>query len=383
MVKKPLTMIIIGLTAAGLGLLAGALSAGFLYMVDFAQRWLWGSPWANAPLAPFFVCTVGGLLVGLCQHFWGDHPKNIQEAVDELRATGRLDYTHLPQGVLTVGVSLIFGASLGPEAAIMDLLGGLGTWVADQLKRLRARLSLPAQAPGASRGPWLARQWQNLLLWGGASVGFIALARGLYSGGFLNMSEAFQWSDLLWSAPLALIGVLAGVFFRWLQSFTLARLAPWRAKPILRATLAGAVLGGAATVLPMMLFSGQHDLQAIYQQAAALGPALLLLIALVRLLLIALLLNSGWKGGQFLPLMFASAALGLAIIQVAPAVSAPASVLAVMTGLLAAALPKPVIALVIVALLFPPQYVGIPIVATLTVLALKRLRSLGARHATG
>jgi H+/Cl- antiporter ClcA len=254
----------------------------------------------------------------------------------------------------------------------MDLLGGLMTWAADRLRAMRARFGF-AQPDGGSRRQRLARQWSNLVALAVVLFVFGALARSLYSGGFLTLSEGFVWSDLLWSVPLGALGALAGGLFLRLLALGQTLLAPLKSRPVLRSVLGGGVLGLLATLVPMLLFSGQHDMQAVSRQAAALGSWMLLLIALARMALIALLLNSGWKGGQFLPLMFASAALGLSVGQALPFLSTPVSILAVMAGLLAVVLPNPLISLALMALMFPLSYVGISAAAVLTVLAGKAL----------
>ena len=59
---------------------------------------------------------------------------SLMEVMGQVRQTKRIEYRHLPQAVVNASVSLIFGTSLGPEVAIMDLAGGLSTWVGDRLR---------------------------------------------------------------------------------------------------------------------------------------------------------------------------------------------------------------------------------------------------------
>ena len=371
--KKISTALVLGLSALGLGLLIGSLSAAFLHLIDFGQFVLWKSGWSDFAYAPLLICSAGGLLVGLCQRYLGDHPRNIQTATKELAESGRLEYTHLPQGLLTAGISLIFGAGLGPEAAIMDLLGGLSTWTADSLRNLRRSLGLPALAPKSEKKRRLLQQWPNILAISLAFVVFYLGIHELYSGGFLSLDEPFVWQDLLWSFPLGGLGALFGGFYSWLQKRGKDLLKPLTSRPVLRALQGGVLLGAAASWLPMMLFSGQYDLQQVYLQAAQLGAGMLLLISLTRLFLIAALLNTGWKGGQFLPLMFSSAALGLAFSQLFPFISAPAGILAVMSGLLVVVLPQTLAVILIMVLMFPLQYAGISVAGVLSAALLKKL----------
>jgi H+/Cl- antiporter ClcA len=371
--KKITDLLLLGLVAALLGGSVGAVTAGFLHFIEWAQRLLWEVISVNLPWQTLLVCTLGGVLVGLCQRYLGDHPQTINGAIATINKTGRLDYTHLPHGLATISVSLIFGASLGPESAIIDLLGGLGTWVGDMIRSLCQRFDLPRPAQAKNRLEKLLQSWPNLIALLVGTVAFLKLLAGLYGGGFLNFREAFQWSDLLWSIPCGLIGAAGGYLFMRLQTWTKKLAAPLKQKPVLRGTLGGFALGLLALFLPLMLFSGQHGLQQAYDQAAQLGFVTLLLIALARLFIINGLLATGWKGGQFLPIMFSGAALGLAISVLFPAIPAPAAVLSAMAALLAVVIPRPIIALILMALMFPLQYVGISVVAVGLVMLGQRL----------
>lgn len=371
--KKILAVALTAGAAILLGAVIGGLSGGFLWLIDLIQKALWENSLAQVWYAPLVICTLGGLLVGLCQRYLGNHPKSINEAVQELAQSGRLAYRHLPQGLVTVGVSLSAGASLGPEAAIMDLLGGLSTWAADVLRRVRVSLHLPAAEGAVGLRRWLDR-WPNILAIGLGIFGFGALARGLYSDGFLRMQESFAWSDLPWSVLLGLLGAALGALYQWIftsgQRLVSQRLPD---RPVMRALVAGALFGLCASWLPMMTFSGQHDLQLAYDQAAQFGALTLLAVGLARLIFTAVLLFSGWKGGQFLPLMFASTAFGLGLAQLLPGISAPAGILAVMGGLLAVILPKPWFALALMLLMFPLHYALIPIAAVAAAVLAKGL----------
>jgi H+/Cl- antiporter ClcA len=374
MIKKLKPVFLIAILAALIGGAGGVVTAGFLHFVEWGQDLLWKVVTPNLPLQSLLLCTLGGLLVGLCQRFLGDHPdKNLNEAVSALIKTGRLEYHHLPQGLANISASLIFGASLGPEAAIVDLLGGLGTWVGDTIRFLRKRFNLPRPDRPKNRLTEFLHGWPNLIALVVAAIAFVKLLGGMYSGGFLNPGEPFRWTNLLWSIPLGLVGAAGGWLFLALQTWTQKLVAPIRRKPILCGTLSGFALGLIALFLPLVLFSGQHFLQSTYNQAVQLGGWILLLTALARLFLTNLLLASGWKGGQFLPMIFGGAALGLSVSALFPAVPSSVAALGAMGALVAVVLPQPLIALVLMVLMFPLQYAGISIVSVGLVMMGKRL----------
>lgn len=376
--KKYFPFVLLGLLAALLGGLVGVLSAGFLHFIELGQNILWQELTSNLPLQVLLLTTLGGVLIGLCQRYLGDYPKGINEGFSEIRGTGRLDYKHLPQGILTASTSLIFGASLGPEAAIMDLVGGLGTWTGDVMRSFRKRLGLPEPDKSQNRFQNIFQKWPTIIAYIAGGLAFIKLLGGLYGGGLLDLSfYSFQWMDLLWSIPLALVGAAGGWLYLQLQDQISKWLTPFREKPVLRGVLGGFSLGLTALFLPMVLFSGQHLLDPMFQQAAQFGFWVLLLTGLARLFLTSLMLNTGWKGGQFLPIMFGGAALGLSVSALFPAIPAPTAALSTMGALVAVVLPKPVIALVLMALMFPIEYVGISIISVGIVTLIKSLPNSG------
>lgn len=363
-IKKAIPIIYLGLLAALLGGLIGAISAEFLHFIEWGQHLLWKELTSNLPVQTLLVATLGGLLIGLSQRYLGDHPKGINEAVSEISETGRLDYKHLPQGMLTASTSLIFGASLGPEAAIMDVIGGLGTWAGDVMRSFRKRFDLPKPEKSQNRIKNFIQKWPTIIAYLVGGFAFVKLLDGLYGGGLLDLSaHAFEWMDLFWSIPLALVGAAGGWIYLAIQTSTRNLLAPLQQRPILRGILGGFSLGLTALFLPLVLFSGQHLLNPMFAQAAQLGFWILLLTGLARLFLTSLMLNTGWKGGQFLPIMFGGAALGLSISALFPAIPASVAALAAMGALTAVVLPKPPIALVLMALMFPLEYLGVSVIS--------------------
>jgi H+/Cl- antiporter ClcA len=364
---------IILLSAIALGLLTGAISAGFLHIIDFGQTFIWESPWAEFQFYPLILCSIGGVFVGLCQKYLGDHPKDLQQSISDIKNNGRIEYKHLSKGVLAAGTSLIFGASLGPEAAIMGLIGGLTTWSADTLAKIRAKLGFTNIPLIGNRIKFYLHKWPNILviLLGIFSFGFGV--KNLYSSSFLQITERFSANDIFWSIPLGMIGALLGALFVFLMKQSKRVLLPLEKRPVIKASLAGIFLGLTASLFPTMLFSGQHEIQHTYEHAVQFGAGLLFLIAFLRLINISFLLNSGWKGGQFLPLMFASTTFGLACSVLIPGISAPTGIFATMSGLLVMVMPNHWIVIALMAMMFPIEYIVVILAAVLSAVFVKTL----------
>lgn len=371
--KKARAVISLLITAVFCGGLVGAFTALFLRFIDLAQRLIWEVWTVHLPYQSLILCTLGGALVGLGQRFLGDHPKEtLNESITQLIKTGRMEYSHLPHSLTNISASLIFGASLGPEAAIVDILGGMGTWVGDLLKRLKEKFQLTPQTEQPTRLRKFLSRWPSWLAILAGGFAFSKLLGGLYSSGLLHPETSFAWTDLLWAIPFGLLGAVGGVLFVSLQKWLAQWKVPFQQKPILAGVASGLLLGITSLFFPQVLFSGQHALQTTYNSALQLGFWSLFLIAITRFLFTNLLLVSGWKGGQFLPIIFGGASLGMAFGTLFPAIPFSVTALASIAGLLAIVLPNPLIALLIVIPLFPIQYAGIFVVAILFSTLIKR-----------
>jgi H+/Cl- antiporter ClcA len=354
------------------GALVGGAVALFLQILYRSIEFLWRelpaliNPAGEIPYFTMILAVTGGLLVGLCHKYLGDHPKLLQASIASFMETKRFDYSHIWQGVVTAGTSLLFGASLGPEAALLDLAGGLSTWAADQLRRPGAAAGLlPADDPAQ---PW-PRGWKWGLMaaaLGGMLVTTRFLLGDLFSGGLLDTAVyQFQFPDLLWAVPVGLAGAAGGLFFNKLQAALPRLTRGLNGRPVLRSLSGGVVLGVFASIFPLILFSGQHELQPLHDSRTEVVFGFILLTGIAKFFVTSYLMTTGWKGGQFLPIMFGGAALGLAASMLLPGISPSVAVVGGMAGATVAVIRQPAAVVVLLLLFFPPKLAGVMIVAAL------------------
>ena len=156
-------------------------------------------------------------------------------------------------------------------------------------------------------------------------------------------------SDLLWAIVPALLGAGTGLLARWSQprlAHALARLGT----PMVQ-TLAGTALFALlAAAVPLVRFSGHHELVHALEHGVTAAAALLGL-ALLKALAMALCLASGWRGGQIFPLLFAGAAAELAAVNGQPGLPVTVALVAGMTAAATVGMGKPVAVLLILLLL--------------------------------
>ena len=350
------------------------------------------------------VCAIGGLLVGLLVKTFGDHNAIFADLMLEFGKTGRFDYHHAPGIAITAFVSLISGASLGPEAPLADACGGIGTWASDRLKldeketrtmgygglsgMLAAFITNPfggallglESAQGGVTGVSLYfwALFPSLLASAVATVVFVLLSGTFFETLYQFPKYTPQLVDMLYAVPLALIGGAVGVLFM-LSLRGLQRLfQPMKERLVLRGVIGGLGMGIIGALLPLTLFSGEAETSDLILYASQIGVVMLIGLGLAKLLATSLLLATGWKGGYIFPIMFASVALGMAVNLLLPGIPVAVTVAATMAGALVAALKAPLFAALFTLILVQKEtapVIAVAVVISALLTALLALRT--------
>jgi len=272
--------------------------------------------------------------------------------------------------VITAFVSLIAGASLGPEAPLADACGGIGTLLSDRLKlddqqtrtmgysgvsgMLAAFITSPfggallglESAQGGSSGMqtyfWVL--FPSLLASAVATVVFVLLSGTFFETLYKFPAYAPRLADLFYAAPLGLIGGVVGLLFMASLRRLQRLFQPMKGHVVLRGLLGGLGMGLIGAVLPLTLFSGEAETSDLITHAAEIGVVMLIVLGLVKLFATSLVLATGWKGGYIFPIMFASVALSLAVNLLLPGIPVAVTVAATMAGALVAVLKAPLFA---------------------------------------
>jgi len=311
------------------------------------------------------VMPLAGLVVGLVIYFLGN-PGEIAVVVDNIHFRGgRLDMRKNPSMILASLVSISAGGSAGPEAPLVQITGSLGTWIADRLglrgESLRS-LSISGMAAGFT------------VLFGSPLGGAMFALEILHHEYVLEYYEAFMpaivsscagyvvyalithlgigptWhfpqyrlqniDDFAFAILFGIIGAAAGWLFMGIFR-ACDRLFVRIPGPIyLRTTLAGLVLGGFATLLPLTRYFGDEQLNEVI--TTSLPAMLLLAVAGAKLVTASFTLTGGWRGGFIIPMFFTGACLGKALAILIPGLNPVLAMICTMAALNAAVTRTPV-----------------------------------------
>ncbi|HDR73821.1 MAG TPA: chloride channel protein [Methanoculleus sp.] len=362
-----------------IALISIAFTAGYLLFYELLIHAVWFDndyAGANRWLIPAGVMFFS-LLVGLCRKYLNAPTMIDGGFVESMKGNGeKVDYRTFPAALISSLLSLLSGASVGPEGAISIL-------VSDMTSYIQERFRIARESADASLGfnvAALASAYNGIIgsvlftgvfasefQVGGEKSALKFLAWNLLAGciGYLFFRllglPPFAQSILLppigelhpvyvlYAIVLGIIGALLAVF-TGLSMAAIGRMVDraFKDRVILPALAAGAVIALVGSFVPALLFSGQAQIHAIIADPAAFGAAMLLGMAVAKILLLALAFRSGFVGGPIFPILFSCTLTGLAINLVFPAVPVAICVLCIEAAAFALALGAPLTAILLV-----------------------------------
>ena len=149
---KPTNRALFLVSVAVTGAFAGAAVWLFFFVMEHGIDYLWteiphtlgvASPeLASGPFGflpyPFFVCLLGGLLIGLYEKMTDTKTDNLNQVMAKVKQDGRYPYDTLGKLSRAALLPLLFGGSIGPEAGLTGVIAGLCSWVGDRMRRFGA-----------------------------------------------------------------------------------------------------------------------------------------------------------------------------------------------------------------------------------------------------
>lgn len=393
--------------AAIVGVIIGAGFEAFETAADHVRDLLWIDLLGDRPRwwATVALATGGGLALGLTLLVvpgrGGAHPADAH-AIDAGHVPTKLSVVI---GTLIAGfVTLVAGASLGPEGALIPAALGVAVIASQKAKfgvasaqaisgsALAALLAAMFGSPLAGAVPLLevspvSGPGLTLLILPALTASATAVLTlrmmDAQAAGFLQLGfDTFERGDLVWAA---VVGVAAGatvlVFRRLVAVLRRAAIRLEKMHLVVATTSGGLLLGVLYAVGGTEVrFSGVPELQLLVESTDTTGRALLAVG--VKVIATALCLAVGYRGGKIFPLTFVGGALGLAAHLAWDRIPLPVAVTAGLAGAIAVGVEAPVVATLIAAALVGPGLLPLAVVAVVAAysvfLAGGQLAALGA-----
>lgn len=374
-----------------LGAIVGAIVWAFIRIMNLGIEFIWDYIPSNLnfPLYTLFVCVIGGLLIGVWKKKFGDYPEELSTVMGKVKNTGRYQYNNVFSTVGSALFPLLFGASVGPEAGLTGIIAGLCTWVGDKLKLyfkevedltqigLSATLGTIFHSPmfgfiepiESDKEVVLPRTSKIVLYFAAilSSFGVFFLLGNLFGGrtGLENLeTNKIEWLQYLYAIPLAAVGIAAGYLYFIFKKLTFTLENKFKKYTVLRATAGGLLLGISGTFLPLTMFSGEHQISEVMNNTETIGAIMLIVIAVVKLLLINICIDSGLKGGHFFPVIFCGICIGCAMSLIL-GIDTVFCASVVTTSLVGHTLKKPLATVLLLMIVFPVKLIPVMLFAAI------------------
>ncbi|MEG2937219.1 MAG: chloride channel protein, partial [Vagococcus sp.] len=118
-----------------LSAIIGGLSFIFIFLESNLSHTLWNHL-LGKPILILLTTLFGGILIGVLKNRWGNYPEIAHHTISELKQKQTVTYTPVLKNLTIALIVLIFGAGVGPEAALLSSLVMLSVWQSDKLRYL-------------------------------------------------------------------------------------------------------------------------------------------------------------------------------------------------------------------------------------------------------
>jgi H+/Cl- antiporter ClcA len=361
-----------------------------------ANRW-------TIPVGAIFF----SLLVGLVGKYL--HAPNLIEgggAAEALAAGDTSGYKTFWGALLSSFLSLLSGASVGPEGPIGVLAVDVSEWLALRLKLAREAF-LPAGMAGLSSAyngivgnPVFTALFATEASGGkggisrlvadlaAGAVGFLlfTLLKVPPFAGFLAVPAigAIEPVWIVWAIVLGALGAALAAYVAVALRIAGRAMGGFKDRIVLRALAAGTIIGVVCYFIPELMFSGESSIHTIVANAASYGVPMLLLFAILKPLLLALSFKGGYLGGPIFPSLFTAVMIGLVVNLLVPSLPIAICLTCVEVGVIALVLKAPLTSILLVTVIASgnANLDGLIVVACVTALIVGQgLQALMAQHA--
>lgn len=348
-------MVVYSLVLGVVGAISGLV---FLGVTGIGATW-YGDPglgWFEGPIWWVAVAAGAGLVVGLLRRTLR-MPSEIPGLIEDLQRE-HIDVPLVPSIVAVSAVSLIGGASLGPEVALGQIGGGTGGWIAkrrnldDENTKSLTLAGMAGAFGGLFSSPLLSiilvveiarpawRRYQQVFLSSliSSSVSFgvyFAIIGSVFLGIYQVPSFEFEVWHLVAAIGLGLAAAIVALGTAILGRSAAKLFSTIPGPEISKPVIAGLGFGLIGVALPLTNFTGSDQLGVVLENAGTLGIGLLAAILLGKALAFSFSVAGGFIGGPIFPVLFLGGTAGVLINALMPGIPlglAFASMLAAVAG---------------------------------------------------
>jgi H+/Cl- antiporter ClcA len=312
----------------------GVTGRGGKWYTDTNPHWLGGHWW-------WIAATAGaGIVVGLVRQLM-KVPEKLPGLFEDLQSE-EINPREVPGLVLVSAVSLIGGASLGPEKALGSIGGGAGTWWSRRRKFSKddTRLNTLTGMAGAFGGLFSSVLIVIALILEGSKPGggqrfskamlgtiissavsfaiYFALIGTVFLEAFRVPPYRFHDWQMLAAIPIGLFAAVVVAVLAVIAKLTAVLFGRLKLPGIAKATLGGLIFGLVGVLLPLTMFTGTDQLKTVIKDAGTLGIGLIVVVLIAKMFTFAVANETGFVGGPLFVTLFLGGTAGVLVHDVIP-----------------------------------------------------------------
>jgi H+/Cl- antiporter ClcA len=329
--------------AVVLGTFGAFAGLAFLGVVKVGDHWTTGSGsgWFAGHWWWVAVTGTAGIVVGLLRRLTR-LPDHIPGLFEDLKAE-RFDARLVPGTVAVSALSLIGGASVGPEKALASTGAGVGSWLSERRRldeedcQVNTLTGIAGIFGGLFSSPVIAvmlvlevarpggRRFSKTLITeiAAASISFgiyFAIAGAVFLGAYEVPRYTFEDWQLLAGVPLGVFGAVVTTMTAGFIALAARLFARLKVPAFAKSALGGAMFGIVGVALPLTMFTGGHQLATLLENAKLLGLCLCAAILVAKMLTCAISQGSGFVGGPIFPTLFLGGTAGVVVHEAVPVI---------------------------------------------------------------
>ena len=333
-------------TAILMGGFAGLIAILTFQAMQALQHLIWGDVAVGPARIALTIAAGGALLILLARIA---PTESMDELLRDTEQPWQRSRRTITVTALSAIVAVAFGGAVGPEAGLLAVVAQCSAIVSRLIARdeAEARAISEAGAAGTLGGIYASppaaaaidgdrltpSRFASLIAAVSGFFVFLFVARTVFGGEGVTavpLPEASAGMAWLLVVP-AVAGLVLGVAFRLLlpAAERIAKAAP---RPWIATAVGTAVFAALAAALPLVRFSGHHELGEVNALHANGEWWQLWVLAGAKLIALVLCLAAGWRGGEIFPLIFIGAAAGAASAALLPALDPAAAVMIAMAA---------------------------------------------------
>jgi H+/Cl- antiporter ClcA len=327
--------------ALGLGVFGACAALLFMGLIGLGDNWYAASDpgWFGGHWWWVGVAAAAGLVVGVLRRL--THlPARIPSLIEDLEHA-HVDPQSVPGIVAVSAVSLIGGASLGPEQALGSMGGGAAGWVSrrrgvndedDKVNTLAGfagaygglfsstaivvMLILEVARPGGQR---MAKTLVATIVSSSVSFGiYFVVAGAFFLDAYQVPSYEFKDWQLLAGIGLGLFAAVVVTLLITVVKFAAAAFGRLKVPAIVRPVIGGLLFGVIGVILPLSMFTGSDQLKSVLQIGETVGAGFVAALVIAKILAFAVSEAGGFVGGPIFPALFIGGTAGVFVHQVFP-----------------------------------------------------------------